>query len=246
MPRFIRNQETLKKDDSFTGAPIYRAEHRCLQCSNPIDGTWVSGPGGHCYHCGVEGEDLSPIDEVEAVTIYLKRAEWGAASGPVINNLVQFAEELIAAKDLNHTEKMANILSHGIRINSFENYDSIVIPPSSSPGENHMVPKAEAVSDEFDIPFEDAIVEIDETGEMKRMGADQRRESAEGNYQCETTLSNERVLILDDLLTTCSTAKGVAEACQQRGASQISVVSMARNVDLYQLKKANLIINDPA
>jgi predicted amidophosphoribosyltransferase len=244
MAHYIPNTNTLKKDDSFAGAPIYRAKYRCLQCSNPIAKKYVSGPGGHCFHCGVAGQDLSPINEVEGVGIYLKKDEWGDESGSVIDDLEQFSNELLEAKDCNHTEKMANILSFGIETNSLENYDTIVIPPSSSSGLNHMIPKAKAISNEFNIPFEDAIVEINESGEMKQKGAAQRRESAEENYYCETQLTDERVLILDDILTTCNTAKGVARACDERGATQISVVSMARNVDIYQLKEANLIIDD--
>jgi len=49
------------------------------------------------------------------------------------------------------------------------------------------------------------------------------------------------VLILDDIVTTCSTVYGVANAIEEQGAEQIGVVSMARSVSLSDLTYNRLI-----
>jgi len=79
---------------------------------------------------------------------------------------------------------------------------------------------------------------------MKGKGAEARKKAAEDNYKCNVELNNDRVLILDDILTTGSTVKGVAQAIHAQGASQIAVVSMARNVDLDTLTMTKLITDD--
>jgi predicted amidophosphoribosyltransferase len=176
------------------------------------------------------------------VLLYLKHEEWDKEAGPVIDGFVEFGQEFLAAKDRIHTGKMVDILALGVELGTFSNFDLLVTPPSSSAGPNHMTPKAEGIEERFGIDFEDAIVDLKPHIEMKSIpSASKRREVAREKFECQTRTKDERVLILDDLITSCATAIGVAEAVHERGASQIGVVSIARSVDLYTLKNRNLI-----
>lgn len=242
MPQFELNPETLSELDPFSGAPVYRAKYRCADCCNPIKKRFA-GPHATCYPCGPGDLDIFPIDAIEAVVLYLTQEYWNEAQGPVIDGFVEFGNEFLAAKDLNHTEKMVDILSFGVRNTQFTNFNLIVIPPSSSEGPNHMTPKAEGIESRFGIDFEDAIVDLRPDIEMKQISRAQvRRERAREKFECQTNTQDERVLILDDLITSCATAIGVAEAVHDKGASQIGVVSIARAVDLRALKDCELII----
>lgn len=242
MAQFELNPETLSKLDRFSGAPIYRAKYRCADCCNPIKKAFA-GPHGTCYQCGPGDLDIHPIDKIEAVVLYFTQEYWDEGRGPVIDGLIEFGIEFLAAKDSNHTEKMLNILSSGIVNAQFTNFDFLVIPPSSSDGPNHMTPKAEGIESRFGIDFENAIVDLKPNIEMKKIPrAQERRDVARGKFECQTNTQDERVLILDDLITSCATALGVAEAVHDKGASQIGVVSIARAVDLRALKLCELII----
>ena len=241
MSPFNQNPDSLQRFDSFSGAPVYRAKYQCADCCNPIDKDYAEPQGG-CYPCGPGDLDISPIDSIEAVLLYLKREEWDEETGPVIDGLVEFGQEFLAAKERTHTEKMVNILSLGVEFGTFGNFDLLVIPPSSSTGPNHMTPKAEGIEERFGIEFEDAIIDLKPHIEMKSISeASERREVARDKFECQTSTQDERVLILDDLITSCATTIGVAEAVEKRGASQIGVVSIARSVDLYTLKHRDLI-----
>jgi len=244
MDKFFRNRDLLEKYDSFAGAPVYRAKHRCKTCDRPIKPEYGRGPGGECYFCGYKGEDLDPVDNAICFGLYFRKKDWGDAEGKVIYDLKKFAREIQSAKDQEKTEKMANILALSIIKEGFDSYDRIVIPPSSSSGPNHMHPKAEQISKRFGIPFEKSVEKRSKTGQMKGKGAKARKKAAEDNYKCNVELNNDRVLILDDILTTGSTVKGVAQAIHAQGASQIAVVSMARNVDLDTLTMTKLITDD--
>lgn len=242
MDQFELNPETLSKLDRFSGAPMYRAKYRCADCCNPIKKAFA-GPHGTCYQCGPGDLDISPLDIIEAVGLYLTREYWDEGQGPVIDGLIAFGNEFLAAKDLNHTEKMIDILSLGIMNAQFTNFDLLVIPPSSSDGPNHMKPKAEGIESRFGIDFEDAIVDLRPDIEMKKIArAQERRQVAREKFECQTNTQDERVLILDDLMTSCATTIGVAEAVHDKGASQIGAVSIARAVDLRALEDCELII----
>lgn len=242
MTRYRRNEDALKKYDDLPGAPVYRHRYRCSKCSNPIKESYA-GPAGECYFCGVEDQDISPIEYIESSSLYFVEKDWGEANGDIIYDLIQFSREIWAAKELEHTNKMVELLKYGILRANYQNFDVIVVPPSSSSGPNHMVPKAEAVGNEFGIKFENVIVERDPTGQTKsKSSASVRWEDAEENYLCETTMDDKRVLILDDVVVSCSTVVGVANAVSDKGASQIGVVSMARSVDLHALTNNNLLI----
>jgi len=186
MKTYTRNEEYFKRYDSLGGAPIYWPKHTCSTCSAPIRSEF-DGPAGECYDCGHQGRDLSPISSIHSVAAYFPKKYWGDAEGHIINQLIKFGRELFDAKDREYTEKMGNLLHLGIINGGYTSYDVSVIPPSSSDGPNHMTPKAEFVEDKTDISFEDPIVEVENTGESKKKGAQKRWEDSKDNYRCETS-----------------------------------------------------------
>jgi len=240
MSPYQQNPEFLKKYDQVPGAPLYRPKYRCADCSNPIDG---GSDHTLCYQCGVGNLDISPIKSIEGVFLYFNKREWGDVDGPVIDDLIQFSKEILEAKGGGYTDKMSEILMFGIKQGAFSNFDAAVVPPSSSSGPNHMVPKAETVETRTGIEFVSCIVDTTGGKEMKKItSAEKRREIARDRYECQADVEDERILILDDIVTSCATSVGVAEALRKKGASQIGVVSMTRSVDVYGLKNRNLIV----
>lgn len=236
---FVRNENNLRKFDDYDGAPLFRARYRCTDCGNPVQRRF-HGPQGKCYKCEYDEQDIAPIDRIEAVGIYFPERDWDDAEGPIIDELIRYAKEIWEAKEGHHTDKMADILLYGIIERNWDNFDLILFPPSTRT-ENHMIPKARVLEDILGIPYEDAIVEVEETPATKTMSADERRESAEDNHVCQTNVEGERVLIIDDVAATMSIITETARAIKEKGASQIVAVTMSRSVDLWELQNSNLI-----
>ena len=239
---YERNEDTLRKDANLEGAPIFRPKYHCSVCCNPVDKSFA-GPNATCYSCGQKPEFLDGISHVEAGAIYYPKGDWGELNGTVIQELIKFSREIWDAKDLEHTDKMVEILALTFqKYPDFKSFDKLMIPPSSSSGPNHMIPKAERISDRFDIPFYNSIEEIESTGEMKnKSSASARMSSAEDNYRCNIDVNNERILILDDMVTSGSTATGIATALHDKGAAEVGVASITRTVDAWALKNRDLV-----
>lgn len=239
MDCYTRNEDTLRKSTSLPGAPILFPKYRCTHCSQPIKKKFA-GPSGACWPCEYGEQDIDPLTKIDAVSIYFPQGDWGNADGKVISELIEFSREILEAKESRHTEKMVEILGFGIERMGYENFDVVMIPPSSSEP-NHMRPKAHGIEQMYGIPFEDAIIKLSETKPMKTLSAKGREEVTDGNYYCQSNVEGERVILLDDIVTTTNTICGVASAVENQGASKIVTVAMTRSVDLFDLKKMNLI-----
>lgn len=240
MPTFERNPDLLKKDASLSGAPIYAPKHQCIKCGIPVEPQYAPQP--KCYNCEF-GNQVGTLSRIFAVTLYLVTDDWHSGRGEVIRNLRRFAKEILDAKDGDYVEKMAEVLAYGVRNSgTLSKFDLIVIPPSSGDS-NHMLPRARRLEDMVDIPFQDIIEEVNDTGEMKNKStAAARKEAAENSYRCTSDVTGERIIIADDVTTTCSTMADIGRALEKKGATQIAGLSIARSIDLQELKKTGLVI----
>lgn len=63
---------------------------------------------------------------------------------------------------------------------------------------------------------------------QKTLDLHQRRASVRGRYQCDENLPSVRVGLVDDVMTTGSTVREIAEVLQRQGAQSITVLVAAR------------------
>ena len=113
------------------------------------------------------------------------------------------------------------------------NFDLLAAVPmgrkrQKSRGYNQAALLAETVSVETGIPFcPDALVKIRETKAQHDLSGSQRRTNLKGSFAAGSAVSGKRVLLIDDVFTTGSTANEAAEVLLQSGAARVDVLVLA-------------------
>ncbi len=103
---------------------------------------------------------------------------------------------------------------------------------------NHAALLAQEFADRLRLDYTDeAIVKLINNKEQAKLGARERENNAVGVYgagKAAALLKGKRVLIIDDVLTTGSTASAIAQAVYKCGASKVTVLAYAATS--YKLK----------
>ena len=73
-----------------------------------------------------------------------------------------------------------------------------------------------------------ALRRIKDTAPLVRMSEVQRAAAVAGAFTATRSLKGERVLLVDDVATTCSTLADAARACLVAGAASVAAVTLAR------------------
>lgn len=70
------------------------------------------------------------------------------------------------------------------------------------------------------------VVKVRDTGEQKRLGRAQRRSNLKGAFFAKSSLSGERVLLVDDVYTTGSTLEALALCLKENGAGPVFFLTL--------------------
>lgn len=112
--------------------------------------------------------------------------------------------------------------------------DLLVAPPATPArlrerGFNQAVLLGQAVGTQLGVPF--ALTALRRRGDappQRALGARERRRNLEGAFACAVGLEGRAVAIVDDVVTTGSTAHAVAHALRSAGAASVCVWCAAR------------------
>ena len=95
-------------------------------------------------------------------------------------------------------------------------------------GYNQAALLAQSVSEQTGIPFcSHALTKIRETKAQHDLSAQMRRTNLKGSFIADSAVSGKRVLLVDDVFTTGSTANEAAEVMLQAGAISVDVLVLA-------------------
>ena len=94
-------------------------------------------------------------------------------------------------------------------------------------GFDHMDEVARAFSALTGIPLTDTLAKRGRS-DQRALGRAGRREQAQGVYQVVADVQGQRLLLLDDVITTGATVSAAAEALKRAGAATVDALALAR------------------
>ena len=94
-------------------------------------------------------------------------------------------------------------------------------------GFDHMDEVTQAFSKRAGIPLTDALAKRGRS-DQRALGRDGRREQARGVYQVVADVRGQRLLLLDDVITTGATISAASEALKHAGADIVDALALAR------------------
>ena len=95
-------------------------------------------------------------------------------------------------------------------------------------GYNHAELLARELSAQIGIPFVELLERVRDTPQQARLDADARRSNVSGAFRALDAAGGRRVLLVDDVCTTGSTATACARALRAAGAGAVCLVCYAK------------------
>jgi ComF family protein len=194
----------------------FHAEHACIQCQTPFVNRHPLDENGRCSSCrlGVRGYDQA--------------WSYGAYDGPLrrLIHLLKYERIPTLARPL------ANLLARALPRDC--EFDSIVPVPMHwrrrwSRGFNQSALLARELSRRSGIPVNDALARTHRSAQAGLSSAARRR-NVSGSFllAAGANVAGQRVLLIDDVLTTGSTAASCARVLKRAGAASVSLLTVAR------------------
>lgn len=183
-----------------------------------------------CAHCGRITPYPVPVCKScsgKNLNFDIARSSYSYAL-PISNLIQRFKYEnarylaVVFAKDLQET-----FIKEGLSA------DAIVYVPSSKErfkerGYNQANLLAKELSKLINLPVLDAIEKIKETEQQANLSASKRRENLKSSFKVDKKLvEGKALLLIDDVLTTGSTADVISERLKKAGALKVSVLTVA-------------------
>lgn len=213
----------------FEEESILQPKYQCELCGAAISEKW-SDITGNCSNCTNEINEVGGyLDRIYAVTIYFSEADDHTTS-----------EQLAPPKDGTYAKKKARMLQWGIEnFDELNEVDLLVSPPSGEEGKyNHMVDTGERLSKFVDIPFRN-VTDGDYDPQKEMEDAQSRKKNVRDEITCPANLQDtERVLIIDDIVATCTTLSDTARVLLESGVDKVEGLSASRSMDFRGLKDA--------
>jgi ComF family protein len=92
---------------------------------------------------------------------------------------------------------------------------------------------AKLLSNYFKIPFRDDIIaNVNARPSQTQLPKEKRKKNVKDIFVAKETVINKRIILIDDIFTTGSTAKACSKALKERGAQYITVITLAKTVSL--------------
>jgi predicted amidophosphoribosyltransferase len=188
-------------------AELPRIEHPCAWCGAPR-----REANDSCRAC--EGRGIAHLHEVAVVYHY---------AGVV--------EDLVRAAKVSGSPAAARALAELAPAPPEPIAGAVVVPVPPSPGRRsgpHLgTAIARAVARRAALPLRKLLRPTRIAAEQHRLGARERERNVDDLFRCVGT-APERVVLVDDLLTSGATASAAAAALKAAGAKQVALVCVAR------------------
>ena len=204
---------------------LYPRDILCLCCDRAIA---PDAKDGLCPAC------LEALEELEA-----QQAEIAPAPGIVrVRAAYPYtaqARRLIIRLKYEHVRDAAVPLARAMAMLPGGEADVLVPVPTTrrrlrERGYNQAQVLAELIGRETGMPVMDALERTDEHTEQVRLSGQSRRQNLKGVMRANDSIRNLRVLLIDDVYTTGSTAEEAARALLAAGAVSVEVFTAAKSM----------------
>lgn len=199
---------------------------RCVICSKVVVRDNLC-----CERCSAlqfQGQDVfyTPREYPERC---MSAFDYRGSAGNAVKRM-KFQGDLRAAEYF--AQRMAKILEEQFPTLPWEliTYVPMTEQRQKERGYNQAQVLADLISEQIGIPVQDELLLRTGSSAQHRMSAALRRWNAVESYGAYpgASLSGERILLIDDVLTTGSTAGACARILQQLGAGKVTVMTAAR------------------
>jgi len=198
--------------------------HPCQQCGAPLPDHYC---GTSCARCAIS---TAATDRVISALIYeypvdrlIMRAKFQARpdSARALGELLSlYLSEYGAAHSIDLPDLLLPVPLHRVRL--------------ARRGFNQALEIAAPVADVLGIPLAtDACRRIRDTAEQTTLTGRARQGNMTDAFRATLDLSGRRIALIDDVITTGSTADAMATALRKAGAVEIQVWSVARTITKY-------------
>lgn len=217
--------ETAKALQSALLDLLYPGDVCCLCCDRAIA---PDAQDGLCDDC------LAALDALEAQPQAIDPAPGivrAAAAFPYTGQ----ARRLIIRLKYEHVREAAVPLARAMAMLPGGETDVLVPVPTTKKrlrkrGYNQAQVLAALIAQETGMPVTEALVRTEERAEQVRLSGQSRRQNLQGTMTADHRVRGKRVLLIDDVYTTGSTATEAARALLAAGAVSVEVFTAAKSV----------------
>jgi len=206
---------------------LYPKDVLCLCCDKAIA---PDAQDGLCPAC------IEALEELEAQ----QQAEGIAPAPGIVRVSAAYpytaqARRLVIRLKYEHVRDAAVPLARAMAMLSGGEADVLVPVPTTKNrlrkrGFNQAQVLAEGIARETGMPVAEALARTDERTEQVRLSGQSRRENLKGVMTADRRVLGKRVLLIDDVYTTGSTAQEAARALLDAGALSVEVFTAAKSV----------------
>ncbi len=208
----------------------------CTRCGNPLSD---DGKFDTCYRCGMNGMiDGINLERVMAVTLYI----------PDLKGGYQHNKEIWELKDRGmhageYAEVMAFLINKEQRFNPHESIIIVPIPPTSLKpnGTSGPLALANALSIFMDLPVVDCLQFNRPMVKQKGLKEKERQLNMVNSMDFPIEIPGKTVILVDDVMTTCTTMMEAARAVTYSGALRTFGIVAGRNSRIEELVKVGVL-----
>lgn len=233
--KFCKDKETAKQKivESFScsryeclecGKELFSDEIFCEECSTlfpvlsgnvcPKCGRFCIG-NGSCYICKTTQHSFD-----RAFSAF----DYNGMIAKHILNMKMYGKAYLA-------KPLAQYLAYVYMANNIEADLVTFVPMTQTAIKERGYNQSELLAKEFShltgLPLFDGVIKKKETLFQKRLSAEDRRKNMKGVFAVKGDVKGKKIILIDDVMTTCATVDSVAKALKLKNSSKIYAITIA-------------------
>lgn len=209
------------------GKEIFDGEYFCEDCIKKFP----FNDGFICEHCG------RPTASPEEYCLTCKDNLTNIDKGRSVYSYEGKIKTLVKKMKFFENAYLTKIFAKELSVIYFKNLftsDFVVYVPMTSKkekknGYNHGKALAEAFANEVGLQTIDVLEKTKETKKQALLNAEERRKNLKGSFRVtdKKQIKDKKIILIDDVTTTGSTAETIAELLKKSGAKTVTVLTVA-------------------
>ncbi len=205
----------------------------CVACGNPLE-------KNETYICKTCHTQLTLLDAryIKALKEEIKTRYFDDLF--IVYEFDSIFQALIHLLKYQRFRGISELFADALRTKVQNQYDGISAVPLNAirmreRGYNQSALIAEYFAGKSGVPFKPALIErIKNTPSQTKLNREQRIKNMQDAFICHQDLSGQRILLIDDVITTGSTLNACALVLKTAGAKQVDIGALATPVGIFQ------------